>query len=192
MKNRIYFTGVILLLLNFLMSCSNEDNIDNNIYLETEFNENIVTELPENVISLDQLIHDLNAKNESGKLSNKGLGGTKELIEDDLTFHKKFFVVYPTDWTSSNKFGFYQRARIELEGEIYVEPNDCEYVDTWYIPKTFSFKDKNSKKNLIVASNSGLKGGSGSNGSQEDDGPKDPTDYFNSCEQIQVSEYQNN
>ncbi|WP_299683447.1 hypothetical protein [uncultured Tenacibaculum sp.] len=190
-KITVQIVTAILLWSN--ISCSNEKEL-----VIDEQSQNIVLELPENAISLNEIINNLKEElgetSTSERLINSNLGGADKLGDDPI-FYEKFFVVYPRDWTTADKFGFYQRERMK-HVEIFIVTNSCEYIDTWYIPSKNvddSFRDR--AKNLIVASNSGLNG-SGSSSELEGDGPQLPPNmaevYYKSCKEIPVSLIHNN
>ncbi|SNR15470.1 hypothetical protein [Tenacibaculum jejuense] len=197
MRNIISYLFFYLLLFSLTISCTDKSESD---MLEDVAEENLITELPEDVISLDQIIYDLKVKTGQGKLSNKGFVDFNKL-EGDI-FFSKVYVVYPLYWSGTDKLAFYQSMNEYYRGSIFVTLDTCQDVDTWYIPNRGKGKDR--LKNLIVASESKLRDnnngnvGSGSNSNTEDsddDGPKGPEEYnyvpnIRSCEDIDVSKYQ--
>ena len=194
MKNKINTLLVIFLSLNLMISCSDETVIDENTYLNTVINEYKLSDLPDNIEDLDKIIakqkEELGIKSQQKEMSSRNSFPSYDLDYNFYTY-QKVFVVIPKDWNQFNYNYFLSVMRIKY-GDIKVEPNNCDYIETWYIPNKSTnplLPLHDRSKNLIVASNSGLNG----NTQQQEDGPQLPPpftpiegDYYSSCEEINL------
>ncbi|WP_299683441.1 hypothetical protein [uncultured Tenacibaculum sp.] len=185
MRNTINYFFLILLSFSLIIGCSDES--------EVAIEGNLITELPENAIRLDNLILEMQQKLGVAKsernLFHKGLGSSDKLGND--IFYEKVFVVFQKSWTIADKLQFYEAMRDREGGEIFIVPDTCEDIDTWFVSTKATIPGRDREKNLIVASTTTIRGNE-DNTEEDDDGPKGSLIVFNSCEEIPLDEYQKN
>ncbi|SNR15468.1 hypothetical protein [Tenacibaculum jejuense] len=197
-KITVQIVTAIFLLSN--ISCSNEKEL-----VIDEQSQNIALELPDNAISLQKVINDLAEELGKTPTSNRQVSSPDQPENEEVPdqpieensepiSYKQVFVLYPEEWTAIDRLLFYQSKTRDFGGSIFVIPNSCINVETWYIPVTVDINIriggiKDRAKNLIVASNSGLSGGgSGNNAESDEDNPQLPPGfkerYYHSCEEV--------
>ena len=184
-----YFFVILVLLMSF--SCSKEKDT---IIIEntTETASNIVIELPENAINAKELLFN------KGVLAQKkielNINYQKELFEgEQIIYYRRVFVIYPMNWTSFDRYMFLSDY-IETTGkDVYTAPDNCEYVDTWYIEVSRGYPPsgtQNKSKNVIVATNTNADT-TNTNSTEDTDGPgavggedKEGEDIYTFCEDV--------
>ncbi len=189
-KTFLLLTTAIILLTT---SCSDEQDLSIKDELSI-INENIIYELPENAVSLEDLIKeyqkDLGIKSNTEVLNNRTLGGLDIGDSTQFTGLKMVFVLYPEGWDNEARLHFFQSVSANFLGGIYTVTDSCSRVDTWYIPQQTNYADfaklgkapkKNSGKNLIVASTTTVK--TNTNTTEDDDEPKSEG-LYTSCHQV--------
>ncbi|TCI91512.1 hypothetical protein [Tenacibaculum sp. M341] len=93
--------------------------------------------------------------------------------------------MFPYDWTFADRNRFLQEKIIELGRDIYVVPDDCMYVDTWFIEsENPNLGQDDRDKNLIVASDSDDDIEVDDNGPRGINGEEGETVIYTSCEQV--------
>ncbi len=168
----VVMLGVILLLL----SCEEEtyvskrETVSEKVFFES-------SELPEGAINAVEFLRNENQLNQKSSQSSRAPIPGK--------FYKRHFVLFPYDWTFADRNRFLQEKIIELGRDIYVVPDDCMYVDTWFIESEKPRPGQDDRdKNLIVASDSDDDIEIDDNGPRGVNGEEGETVIYTSCEQI--------
>ncbi|SNR15469.1 hypothetical protein [Tenacibaculum jejuense] len=198
MGNKVYASGIIFMILTFFVSCSDEITVDDRENSDVVINEYQLSDLPDNVEDLKDIIarqqKELGIKPKLNQMFNEG--SSSYVFDFSADSFRKIFIVYPKDWTPIDYFRFIQTMFAKYGYGIKSEPNNCDHIETWYIPIQSRFDPINPtgdrSKNLIVASNSGV---NGNTKDEDEDGPQLPTptvpiqaDYYNSCEEILIQQ----
>lgn len=167
---KIIIQILTILLLSLYIGCTDDSINKEVVSLEKQ---TITKELPENAISVTTLL-----QQQKGNLKNVYEAQSKLSV-----YYKKFFVLYPTDWSYNDRLSFLGTTKKNrFNGrEVFVVNEGCTYIDTWYVAYTIPPVDKG--KNLIVASDPDVDTGDGS-----DEGPGEvPSgneENYSSCHDI--------
>jgi len=168
---KVFFRIAIFLVSVIMTSCNEEKVVIETTEEAIEQIEYKKSELPDTAVNAEQLL------SKQGILVKKNLGG-KNLTRSNSANYRKYFVLYPYEWTFVDRLNFLNK--VKKRSDVFVEFDLCTYVDTWYIQQTTIFPPSLDRtRNLIKASDS-----EDIELEEDNDGPGLPKFLYSNCNEV--------